>query len=95
MIGPNHEHGNACRSIAVEWYGTCLDACVEVEDGDECETQCWQVYNQEVEHCPCGPYCPNGCPCDDQMTSSIGYVCPVTTTTPMPTTTVAPIRTGL
>ena len=60
--GENHLEHEKCKSVADEHQAKCLKGC-HVGDS-RCIQLCTVGYTNELNNCPCGKNCPDGCPCD-------------------------------
>ena len=57
---PNYQK---CETLTNENYLTCVGTCEK--DNFECVSKCNRDFNQSIQNCPCGEYCPDGCPCSN------------------------------
>ena len=80
----NHLEHEKCKSNADEIQAKCLKGC-HVGDS-RCIQLCTVGYTNELNNCPCGKNCPDGCPCDIWECEGDWWE-----TTPGPPTTPEPI----
>ena len=69
-----------CRDELELEYLSCLYNC---NHDTLCMSTCHRSYDDNIEHCPCKPGCPSGCPCPNYN----GCIIFTTTTTTTSTTT--------
>ena len=52
-----------CQFDAQYRYDYCRTFSCNLVDNEQCLENCFDVYNSELEMCPCGEQCLDGCPC--------------------------------
>ena len=73
----NHDDYLCCLAFYEDVFTECTGVCSETGFDMECVMQCYRVYEENIETCPCQSRCPDGCPCPF-------YDCPTPEPTPKP-----------